>query len=161
MVQHCARKGSGWKQYWWWSSARKTWWGTFSGMKIINLESHQLLQLREMWSDGQATSPMLWNTFTDKVSFTETSSWKIYWWVQDREYWLSWLFIIIIILVPRDSFRISSFSNSLAFAQFSCMLSMWDTCGRPRCCSQIWKLAACLCLSLKSAAVVTWMSERT
>ena len=24
-------------------------------------------------------SPMLWNTFTDKVSFTEISSWKIYW----------------------------------------------------------------------------------
>ena len=33
----------------------------------------------EMWSDGQETSPMLWNTFTDKVSFTEISSWKIYW----------------------------------------------------------------------------------
>ena len=45
----------------------------------VRLESHQLLQLRKMRLDGQKTSPMLWNTFTDKVSFTEISSWKIYW----------------------------------------------------------------------------------
>ena len=131
MVQHCARKGRSGKQYWWWSSARKTWWDTFSGMKIINLESHQLLQLREMWSDGQKTSPMLWNTFTDKVSFTEISSWKIYWWVKNWEYWLLWLFVIIIIFVFWDSSRTSLNFNSLASTQFSCFSCnvgyLWQT----------------------------------
>ena len=151
MVEHCTRKGSSWKQFWWWSSAKRTWWGTFSGIKAIYLESHQLLQLGKMWSDGQETSPMLWNTFTGKVSFTEISSWKIYWWVKNWDRWLSWLFIIKIIFVLRDSSRTSSKSNSLAFTQFSSFLRGIPVADHAiislECrCSQIWKLAACLCL---------------